>query len=534
MRRSYISRSLIVVLTCAAPFGVHGFAEESVADAVEGNAITATPQPVEPPGRTLTLGDAMALALENNPRLTAFSWDIRAADARILQAGLRPNPDLSVEVEEVRWTSGPSARTRTSSFSGALERGAVSIPQGRGQDPLEIPTLKTNPVLGWERESEEGTHSGFSEAEITVTLAYMIELGAKRAKRTDVAEREKATLLWDYETARADVLADAARAFVGALAAQENLALQNELVQLAEEAANTTERRVSAGAASPLENNRAEIALATTRVAQDQAVRELVAAYARLASTWGDTEVTFDSVTGTLEGVGEVPTLDSVRAEIVSNPDIARWAAEVALREARFRNERAQRISNLTVQLGFRSTGLADRSVSRYGFDTGGGFGYSHTDSSFDAGRDNSLVLGFSLPLPIFDRNQGNIAAAEYMVSKTSDERRAVEASVWALLAEAREAAAAAADEVNTLTADVMPKAEETFAKTQRGYEQGKFSYLDVLDAQRTLFDVRTSHLDALARYNAAVVEIERLTGRALQAWTTDEGLILKENENAQ
>ncbi|MCC6487460.1 MAG: TolC family protein [Candidatus Hydrogenedentes bacterium] len=534
MRPNHISSFFIVCFAWAAPFGVHAVAEEPVSNTDEVNAGTATSEPIEVAGRALSLGDALTLALEKSPRLTAFSWDVRAADARILQAGLRPNPELSVEVEEVRWTSGPSAQTQTTTFSGALERSSVSIPQGQGQDPLEIPTLKTNPVLGWERESEEGTHSGFSEAEITVTLAYMIELGAKRAKRTDVAEREKATLLWDYETARADVLADAARAFVGALAAQENLALQNELVQLAEEAANTTERRVSAGAASPLENNRAEIALATTRVAQDQAVRELVAAYARLASTWGDTEVTFDSVTGTLEGVGEVPTLDSVRAEIVSNPDIARWAAEVALREARFRNERAQRISNLTVQLGFRSTGLADRSVSRYGFDTGGGIGYSHTDTSFDADRDNSLVLGFSLPLPIFDRNQGNIAAAEYMVSKTSDERRAVEASVWVLLAEAREAAAAAADEVNTLTADVMPKAEETFAKTQRGYEQGKFGYLDVLDAQRTLFDVRTSHLDALARYNAAVVDIERLTGRALQTWTKNEGLPLEENENAQ
>lgn len=534
MRRNHISRFLVIVFTCAAPFGVHGFAEESVANPAEGNAVTAPPERVEAPGRTLTLGDAMALALEKNPRLTAFSWDVRAADARILQAGLRPNPELSVEVEEVRWTSGPSARTRTSSLSGVLERGTVSIPQGQGQDPLEIPTLKTNPVLGWESESEEGTHSGFSEAEVTVTLAYMIELGAKRAKRTEVAEREKATLLWDYETARADVLAGTARAFVSALAAQQNLALQDELVRLAQDAASTTERRVSAGAASPLESNRAEIALATTRVARDQAQRALVAAYARLASTWGDTEVKFHSVTGTLEDVGEVPTLESVRSEIVRNPDVARWVAEVALREARFRSERAQRIPNLTVQLGFRSTGLADRSVSRYGFDTGGGFGLSHTDSSFDADRDNSLVLGFSLPLPIFDRNQGNIAAAEYLVSKTSDERRAVEASVWALLAEAREAAAAAVDEVNTLTAEVLPKAEETFAKTQRGYEQGKFSYLDVLDVQRTLFDVRTSHLDALARYNAAVVDIERLTGRALQTRANDEGLFLEENENAQ
>ena len=182
----------------------------------------------------LSLQDALALAMEQSPRLTAFQWDIRAADARILQAGLKPNPELSVEAEEVRWTSGPSRRTRTS---------------GIGKTP----------ILSWEQEREQGTRSGFGESEVTVAVGQIIELGAKRARRVLVANREKDTLLWDYEIARADVLAETARAFVGALAAQQRLALLDELVRLAQEAANTTERRVTAGAASPLENNRAEV-----------------------------------------------------------------------------------------------------------------------------------------------------------------------------------------------------------------------------------------------------------------------------------
>ena len=239
-------------------------------------------------------------------------------------------------------------------------------------------------------------------------------------------------------------------------------------------------------------------------------------------------------MSGTLADVAALPTLDALDAELTRNPEIARWVAESALREARFQSERALRIPNLTLRLGYRSTGLADRSVRQVGYDTGGGFGLSRSNASFDSDRDNSLVLGFSIPLPIFDRNQGNIAAAEYLASKTSHERKAVEATVWALLVEAREAAAASVNQVEVLTAEVLPKAEETFAKTQRGYEQGKFDYLDVLDAQRTLFDVRSTHLDALARYNAAVIDIERLTGRALQGWITDGGSPVKESDDEQ
>ncbi len=483
--------------------------------------------------RALTLSEALARALERSPRLTAFAWDIRAADARILQAGLRPNPELSVDIEDVRWTSGPSSQRNTSVFSGTLERGAITVPQGQGKNPLELPVLKTNPVLGWETEREQGAHSGLAESEITVSLAYVIELGAKRTKRVAVAERDKDTLLWDYEAARADVLTEAATAFLGALVAQQRLVLEEDLVELAEEAASVAARRVKAGAASPLESNRADVALATTRVARDQAKRDRTAAYARLASMWGSNAVGFDCVSGTMAAVEEVPPLDVLNEELTENPDIARWAAELARRETAFQSERAKRIPNLTVQLGFRSTGLVDRLVRQSGFDTAGGFGFSQSEVDFESDRDNRLILGFSLPLPIFDRNQGNIAAAEHMVAKASNERRGAEAIAWALLADAREAAAAAVDEIEVLTAEVVPKAEETFEKTQRGYEQGKFSYLDVLDAQRTLFDVRTGQLNARARYNAALIEVERLTGRAIQDWPVKSDMSLKEKNDA-
>ena len=140
----------------------------------------------------LTLPEALSLALRQSPALAAFSWDIRAADAMIEQAGLRPNPQLSVELEEVRWSPGPSGRKRSSALSGP---------------PVGMP------AVSWERERIQGARSGFRESELTISIAQPIQLGKKRAKRIAAAERKKELILWDYQAARADVLAQTAADF---------------------------------------------------------------------------------------------------------------------------------------------------------------------------------------------------------------------------------------------------------------------------------------------------------------------------------
>ena len=455
----------------------------------------------EPTGR-LSLNDAIRFALLNSPGLEAFEWDVRAADARILQASLRPNPELGVEIEDIRLSPGPTSTTNIRGLGGSLDA-----------------MTGFTPAVSWGRERESGPRSGFSEAEITIAISQLIELGGKRAKRIAAAERGREVILWDYESARANVIYDAATAFYEVLAAQENVTLQHELTRLAEDVLRSTELRVRAGQVSPLEENRAEAALSLVRIGLERARRELSAARYTLAAAWGGTEPVFTEAVGQFDSVASIPTLESLRGEVYGNPDISRWASEIALREANLQSERAQRIVDPTLELGFRSTGLG-RSRSR-GFSAGsdGAFGWSGSDSDFDSDRDNRFVVGFSIPLPFFDRNQGNIAEAEHMISKASSERREVEVVVTTQLASNRAMTLAAYDEIMVLKEEVLPLTGETLSKTQIGYEQGKFSYLDVLDAQRTLFEARTNYLDALRRYHIGAASIQRLTGKALQEW---------------
>jgi outer membrane protein, heavy metal efflux system len=136
----------------------------------------------------------------------------------------------------------------------------------------------------------------------------------------------------------------------------------------------------------------------------------------------------------------------------------------------------------------------------------------------FNDTKESAFVLGFSLPLPLFDRNQGGILEASARLTKAELERRAAEVRVSTALADAHQSLVNAADEVSTLHDEVLPAAEQAFQATQEGYRLGKFGLLDVLDIQRTLFETRGRYLEALATYHKAVAELERLSGEEVHA----------------
>src|SRR5699024_9094251 len=120
-------------------------------------------------------------------------------------------------------------------------------------------------------------------------------------------------------------------------------------------------------------------------------------------------------------------------------------------------------------------------------------------------------VVGISIPLPFFDRNQGNIKAAKYQINRGKSQRQAALTEVTRALQEAYNRMQASYREVQQLQNEVLPGAQSAFDGIQTGYRQGKFDYLEVLDAQRTLFTSRTRYIQALAEYNRAVAEVERL-----------------------
>ena len=400
---------------------------------------------IEEPAGTLILRQALALALAKNPELAAFSWDVRIGEARMLQASLRPNPEISLDEENVLGT---------------------------------------------------GDFRAFRESQTTLELSQLIELGGKRAARMKEARLSRDLAGWDYEARRLDVLTRTAEAFVEVLSFQQRLALAEETARLAEDVAQAVGRRVEAAKTFTVERTKAEVALASAQVERDQTQRALTAARQRLAANWGTTQPKFERVEGNLEAIAPVPAEEQLLERLRKNPELARWVTEIAQRQAALRVERSKAVPDITLGGGYRRL----------------------PDLAGESGPNNdALLFGVSVPLPLFNKNQGNIKEAEYRLAKADEEQRATDLRLRTQLGQSWQRLAAAAAEIEALKSKVLPGAQETFSTMSQYYREGRLSYLEVLDAQRTLFGGRAQYLRALSDYHAAVIELERLTGGPLE-----------------
>lgn len=421
------------------PLGAHGSATLPALQPPDSLTTTA---PVVEPLSSLALPEALSLALQHNPTLAASGWEVRAGEARTLQAGLLPNPAVTLEIED---------------FAGS------------------------------------GGLRGVKATEVTLTLNQEVRLAGKRQKQTREVALERDLAAWEYETARLAIITQVRQAFLDVLNIQERLRLHQELVHLAEQVAVTAEARVRAGKVSPIEATRARVALSQERIMQSRTQQLLTGARTRLAATWGSSHATFTHVVGRLDTVTPLPAFEQILQHLVDNPDIARWTTAMAQRQAAVELEVARQLPDPTLAGGVR-----------YANDSGNA----------------ALVVGFSMPLPVFDRNQGNLQEARYRLARAMEERQAAHSTAVAALGDAYATLAAALAEHQRLREEVLPGAEQVFVATQSGYQQGKFTLLEVLDAQRTLFEARSQSLDALAAYQQAIAAVERLIGTPLATLT--------------
>ncbi len=352
-------------------------------------------------------------------------------------------------------------------------------------------SLWPNPEIGLEVENLGGTgdYGGLNRTETTLQVNQLIELAGKRSKRTRVATLESNLAAWGYEAKRLDVFAEVVKAFTEVVAAQTRVEVNKELLALAEKFVQTIERRVKAGKVSLAEASRAKVELSVATVELERSRRILLAARQRLAATWGSSEPEFKRVVGVLDVPSSIPSFEKMESFIYENPEIALWVAEMERRRAMLELEKARRIPDPTIIGGYRR---------------------------LNETTDNAFILGLSIPIPIFNRNQGAVLEAEYRLKQTRSQSRAMETMMRSRLAGQYQMLSVLYNEARTLKENIIPDARNAFEIINKGYLLGKFTALDVLDAQRTLFEVRGRYLQALTDFHKTAADIERIIGRRL------------------
>ena len=373
-------------------------------------------------------------------------------------------------------------------------RGAGASRQAVRGDALAAP-LRPNPEASVLVENFGGLGGradfrGGRAAETTVGVSQRIELGGKRAARIGLAGRNGDVAGLDYEAARLDLARDVLTALAEATAAARSIKVEQERVTLADLTVRIARARVDAGREPLLQLRRAEVTRSNAETSVERARREAGVSLRNLSVLIGAPAVELAPQQAWFEDVGPAPR-PPVPADplmrLSANPDFARLEAAIVQQRANIDLQRANAVPDVSVQGHFRR---------------------------FEDGRQNAFVAGVSIPLPIYDRNQGGIARAQAELLRAEAEAERGRLALAASLVNAERRIDLAWRTVSNLRRTALPAAEQATRLATIGFAEGKFNFLEVLDAQRALSDTRAQLNDALREFHARRAEAERLRGQ--------------------
>jgi len=401
-----------------------------------GLAAAQEPAPLPPPNvpagpAALSLADLLQMTLDRNPRLAQAAFAIDAARGRALQAGLYPNPTVSVTGDELGDRTGP-------------------------------PGIWTAPMVSQE-----------------IVVGHKLELSRSAAHR----EVDQATLALIAE--RFNRFTAVRQSYFEVLTLQRRLTILETLAQLGKQSVQQTGRLLEAKQVARMDLLQLEVELERYAAEREATRRELPAAFRRLAASVGRAELPVAPLLGSLDSPVPDYDLDQAQRDMIEvHPDM--HAARIGVDRARLLVQRArvEAIPNVTV-----------------------GAGYTRQSQN----QSNDWAIGVSVPVPLWNRNQGNVAAAEAQVGYAVQQVTRVENELTERLAIAYAGYASARERAERFHSAILPRARETNKLALEAYKGGQFEYLRVLEAQRTVAQADLEYNRALGETWRSASEIAGL-----------------------
>lgn len=351
--------------------------------------------------------------------------------------------------------------------------------------------LMPNPEFAVEAENILGSKdfNGFDNSEITAVLSQDILLAGKISKRVKVAETNISLAEWDYETKRIEIITDIRKAFQQALAVQLLIEKNEELIKVSKEFVVNLQKRVDAGKISPAEVSRAKIILNSLRIDLNRLKSEYENYKSELLSLIYQPDLTIDELIGELEYPVDVPSYDSLLNQLTNNPKLKRYESEYDKQTAIVNLEESKAVPDLTISVGFKRLNDA---------------------------KANTFLVGASIPLLIFDRNQGAIQEAKIRVDQKKREYFSVKNRLTLQLNVLYKRLNTLIETADQLSSESIPEAEDAFQIIKEGNLVGRFAIIDVLDAERTLFELQNQYLNIIGQIHSTQIEIEGLIAKEI------------------
>ena len=360
----------------------------------------------------------------------------------------------------------------------------IKARQGKAQQA----GLPANPILFGEIEEfgGSGDYSGTDAMTSKIGISQEFQLGGKIKKR--VREAEAAVKVADlvHQVKIIEIKSQVENRFFEVFALQELLSLQEEQVELIRKVHEVVTKRVKAGDTSSLDLSKSQVELAMAEVEAEQTRKELEAAKYVLASSWGAQIPRFSKITAQYKPVPDY-TEAELKEAIKQSPAWYLMEAQLAEADAALNLALSERFPDLELEAGVQH--------------------FNETD-------DHAFLLGISIPLPIFNKNQGGIAETKALAHKAQYEREAGYLELYTQLQDAWQNLDSSRKAVQSLEIRVLPVAQSAYESINKAYKAGELDILSLLDAQRTWVETRRTHLALLQELESNRIEIERLIGK--------------------
>jgi cobalt-zinc-cadmium efflux system outer membrane protein len=342
-------------------------------------------------------------------------------------------------------------------------------------------------------EVENFAGSGFTRGvdgvETTLSVARILELGNKAMLRGEMAKQSASLMNREQDVQRLELLAEAGRRYIHVITDQERLLLARQAVGLAQKTVDAVQLRVDAGKTPIAERRRVAIELARAELELEHAEHELRASRMNLTTLWGETQQQAFTAQEDLFALTAIPEFSELARKLNRNPELTRFASIRSLDEARVRLAESSRRSNIMLSGGLRYLATTD---------------------------DVALVASASIPLGSARRSESRIEESRLTAQRNPQlmEQRRLE--LYAVLFEIYQELGHAQLAVRTLQEIIIPQAELALKDYENGYAAGRFSLLELTEAQRVLLGARLEAVMAAGDFHNYQIEIERLTGARL------------------
>jgi cobalt-zinc-cadmium efflux system outer membrane protein len=367
----------------------------------------------------------------------------------------------------------------------ALGAGRAAVTAAEQQ--AQIDGLSPPLVVGGEIENFAGTGelSGFDDAEFTMRVGKTFELGGKREARQALGASRVAMLDNELDRRQLDVIAQTQHRFLEVLAQQARLSLAEQEVALARETREAVAYRIKRGASPEADLSLADLAVARAELEQESAEHELTSARVALSVMWGESSPSFGRAAGALAPIPPMPSFDSLATRLGASPDQAQFALEAARLDAERRSAEAQRKPDVFGALGVRRL------------------------EAFD---EQALVMSFLMPVGLGQRSDLALARSRAELEGLESRSRAVELERYQALFASYQELRHARSEFESLRDRMIPSAERALALTRKGYEEARYSFLQLAAARTVLHSLEKERITAATQYQRLLVDIERAT----------------------